>query len=264
MARAIVGATVSYPEHGALRVHPRPWHVRPPERSLKRGPNRFDDPHDQYPVRYLAEHLSTCLLEVMARFRGNGEADDLLDAMTSGLDDPDLDDLVDPVQEEGVRDFLAENKVGVFRPPPGTRLDRLVNVSNPHLLAALDVNHRIRQQLRRPEVVAAFGVHGAVHLDRSLIHNANSEVGRPVTQEISWLLFDVMGMQGLRYYSRHNDGDQSVCWALHGEVHLDMKPAEHLDPANDDHRAAVQYVSDLYDLPLPLAWAAPVAEPLTA
>ncbi|RYF04270.1 MAG: hypothetical protein EOO40_11375, partial [Deltaproteobacteria bacterium] len=151
------------------------------------------------------------------------------------------------------------------KPPPSTRLDRLVNVSDTRLLAALDANHRIRQQLCRPEVVAAFGdEHGNVHLDRSLIHNAHREIGRPVTQEISWLLFDVLGMQGLRYYSRHVDGDQSVCWALHGEVHLDMKSAEHLDPANDEHRAAVQYVSDLYSLPLPMAWAAPVVQTLTA
>ncbi|ABS06008.1 hypothetical protein [Kineococcus radiotolerans] len=186
-------------------------------------------------------------------------ADALLEAMSPGLDDPDLDDLGDPEQVQGVQDFLAESQVGLFKPPPSIRLDRLVDVFNQRLLAALDSHHRIRSELSKPEVVAAFGdEEGSVHLDGSLIRNASSRVGRPVTQEISFLLFDVLGVQGLRYYSRHADGDRAICWAVHGQVRLDLKSAEYLDPANDEHRAAVQLVSDLYELPV--AWAAAVQE----
>jgi hypothetical protein len=261
VAAAISGAAVPFPDAGAMRVHKTPWDVYRPSShsdgaSQERGPNRFDDPHHHYPVRYLGEHLRVCLLEVMARFRANADAEALLAQMTPGSEDPELDDLVDPAQVQGVTDFLAMNQVAIFRPPPSAPLTTSVDVFDPDLLTALDGHHRIRKQLRQPAVLAAYGdAQGDVHLDGSLIRNASTKVGRPVTQEISWLLFNVLHVQALRYFSRHSEGDEAVCWAVRGDVPLDVKSAEYLDAANPHHRDAVQYVSDRYDLPLPLPWA---------
>ncbi len=258
---ALLGAAVPFPEAGAMRVHKTPWSIYRPQpndqgASQPPGPNRFDDPHHHYPVRYLGETLRVCLLEVMARFRANSEADVLLEQMTPGLDAPELGDLHDPEQVQGVSDFLAVNQVAVFKPPPSAPLTRSVDVFDPDLLAALDSHHRVREQLSRPEVVAAHGDGGGVvHLDGSLIRNANRRVGRPVTQQIGWLLFDVLHVQALRYYSRHSEGGEAICWAVQGDVPLDVKSSEHLDPANPTHREAVQNISERYGLPLPLPWA---------
>lgn len=265
MDDALGAARVPFPEGGALRVHLEPWYVYQPEPEAngvpqERGPNRFDDPQHRYPVRYLAEQLHVCLLEVMARFRANVKAT-AAEASVEHLDDPELDEYADPEQVEGVENFLATNQVGLFKPPPSAPLSWVLDVFNPDLLSALDEHDRIQRLLCQPEVVKAFGDdHGNVHLDGSLIRNAHRKVGRPVTQEISFLLLHVRSVQGLRYQSRHAEGAQATCWALHGNVPMDMKSAEHLDPANDVHREAVQYVSTRYGLPLPVAWAAAVDE----
>ncbi len=256
---ALSGAAVPFPDHGGLRVHPHPDQVyRPaPDPSgapQPPGPNRFDDPHHHYPVRYFAEHLYVCLLEVMARLRANADADAILLHMTPGLDHRALRDLVDPTKSAEVEGFLATNKVAVFMPPENAPVGRLVDVFNPDLLAALDSHHRIREQLCRREVVDAYGKDGTIHLDGSLIRNASKKVGRPVTQEISWLLIDVLHVRGLRYYSRHAEGEEAVCWALHGDVPMHILPAKSLDPTNDQHRSAVQRVADQYRLPLPARW----------
>ena len=218
------------------------------------GPNRFDDPHHQYPVRYLAEHLYVCLLEVLAFYRNNSASDEVLKSMTPGLDDPSLADLSDPGKVDAMTVFLARNRIAAFHLPAGTPRPRLVDVFNPPLLAELDRHHRIRRELQRPEVVAAYGENGTVHLDGSLIRNASKAVGRPVTQEISWLLIHVLHVQGLRYYSRHAEGQEAVCWALHGDLPVEISDPEAFDPGNPAHRQAVHRVAAEYDLPLPVEW----------
>ncbi len=261
VAVALSGAVVPFPTGGARRVHPRPTDVYRPrptsEGSTQQpGPNRFDDPQHHYPVRYLAEVLYVCLLEVLARLRPSAPADGVLNEMSPGLDDPALADLVDPEQAAALEDFLARNKVAVFGAPSGAVLRKLVDVFDPAVLAALDDHHWIRDHLGRPETVAAYGDdEGAVHLDGSLIRNASRKVGRPVTQQISRLLIDILGMRGLRYYSRHAEGVEAICWAVHGDVTLPVRSVEPLDSNNDVHRAAVQLVATRYRLPLPMAWA---------
>lgn len=258
--RALGGATVTFPSAGALRVHRNPDHVYQPQSAPEGeqqdpGPNRFDDPYHHYPVRYLAEQLSVCLLEVLAWFRPNATADALLEAMTAGLDAPGLAGAVDPERVEGVEAFLATNKVGLFIPSEQVPLTKLVDVFDPDLLAALDKHHRLRPHLNRPGVVRYFGdSSGAAHLDGGLIRNASKEVGRPVTQEISWLLLHVQNRQGLRYSSRHSTEEEGVCWALRGGVPVDMVSVAPLDPDDAGHRAAVQQVAARYDLPLPSRW----------
>lgn len=261
---ALRGATVTFPAAGAMRVHKMPEAVYQPQRDpdgapQPPGPNRFDDPHHRYPVRYLGETLRVCLLEVMARFRANSQADALLEQMTRGLDASELSDLADPEQVQGVADFLAANQVATFEPSPSRPTTRSVDVFHPDLLSALDGHHGVRAQLARQEVVDAYGdEHGDVHLDGSLIRNANRSVGRPVTQYISWLLFDVLHVRALRYYSRHSEGDEATCWAIHGDVPMTAEPIEHLDPSDGAHRDAVQYVATRYDLVLPPPWQAPL------
>ena len=261
VARAIAGAIVAFPPTGALRVHPNSASVYRPTpaargRSQRRGPNRFDDPHHHYPVRYLGANLRVCLLEVLARFRADLAADQVLEAMSPGLDDPALADLVDPAQAAGIEGFLAVNQVAVFIATPRAPLSALVDVFDPALLAALDGHHRIRAQLDRPEVIAAHGAGSAtVHLDGALIRNANKVVGRPITQEISRLLIDILGVQGLRYSSRHSEGDEAICWAIHGDVPLRVDSVQPMDPRDDHHRGAVHDVARLWDLPLPPRWA---------
>lgn len=257
---AVNGAAVAFPAEGAFRVHPRPEDVYQPTPSADGspqppGPNRFDDPHHHYAVRYLAELLYVCLLEVLARLRDHQAGDQVLEEMTPGLEHPALEDLRDPQQVEAVANFLDTNKVANFGPPAPAVLAKLVDVFDGALLAALDDHHWIRDELARPEVVAAYGEpRQQVHLDGSLIRNASKKVGRPVTQRVSRLLLDIVGVRGLRYYSRHEDGDAAKCWAVAGHVHLPVRSLEALDPANDHHRAAVQLVADRYRLPLPLAW----------
>jgi hypothetical protein len=225
------------------------------------GPNRFDDPQHHYPVRYLAEHLHVCLLEVLARLRANVSADEVLEEMTPGLDDPALTGLVDPGQAAAVEDFLATNKVATFGAPSKAVLSKLVDVFDPDLLAALDNHHWIRAELGRQEVVDAYaGEDGSVHLDGSLIRNASTKIGRPVTQQISRLLIDILGVRGLRYYSRHDEGAEATCWAIEGNVSLPKKSVEPLDSADDAHRTAVQLVAARYNLPLSPLRAAPVRD----
>lgn len=257
---AVAGAVVAFPAEGAFRVHPRPDEVYQPTPSpdgsrQPPGPNRFDDPHHHYSVRYLAELLYVCLLEVLARLRDHHEADRVLEQMTPGLDDPALEDLHDPEQVRAVENFLATNKVANFGPPAPAVLDKLVDVFDGALLDALDDHHWIRDELARTEVVAAYGDPGQqVHLDGSLIRNAAKKVGRPVTQRVSRLLLDIVGVRGLRYYSRHEEGDAARCWAILGQVHLPVRSLEALDPTNELHSTAVQLVADRYRLPLPPAW----------
>lgn len=258
---AVRGATVAFPSTGGLRVHPNPASVYRPQptprgQPQRRGPNRFDDPHHHYPVRYLAEHLHVCLLEVLARLRPKPAAEQVLAAMTPGLDDPALTDLADPTPVDGIAAFLATNKVATFTPAPGAPLDKLVDVFDPVLLAALDDHRKIRELLDRPEMVEDFAdSSGAVHLDGGLIRNASTKVGRPVTQEISRLLIEIRHLQGLRYYSRHEKEDSAVCWALQGDVTVRVASVEALDPHNAGHRAAVQDVAKRYRITLPPRWA---------
>lgn len=265
VVRAVAGAVVAFPVVGALRVHPNPASVYRPKAAprgqrQRSGPNRFDDPHHHYPVRYLAEQLTVCLLEVLARLRANPDAEQALEEMSPGLEDPALVDLVDPTPTEGLAAFLATNKVALFTPAPGAPLDALVDVFDPDLLAALDGHHRVREQLRRPQVIAAYGDQGGVvHLDGSLIRNANATLGRPVTQEISRLLIEIIGVQGLRYSSRHSEHDQALCWALNGDVPIRPASIEAINPDNAEHRKAVQDVAHRYDLTLPATWARPTA-----
>lgn len=260
---ALSEAVVAFPAGGAMRVHKRPEDLYRPTRHTDGspqppGPNRFDDPHHHYPVRYLGETLRVCLLEVMARFRANSEADALLDQMTPGLDDPTLAGLIDPAPAQAVADFLTANQVATFA-PVSQPAHTLVDVFNPKLLSALDGHHGVREKLEGAAVVAAYGdEYGRVHLDGSLIRNANRRVGRPVTQHISWLLFETLHMRALRYYSRHSEGEESLCWAVHGEVAVRTVGVKALDPTDPVHLDAVQYVASRYGLALPPVWQQPL------
>jgi hypothetical protein len=257
---ALRKAVVTFPAGGARRVHPRPLEVYRPTPSADGskkppGPNRFDDPDHHYPVRYLAEQLSVCLLEVLARLSADPDTDAVLEQMTPGLDDPWLADLHDPEQAAAVEAFLKVNQVATFGPPPRqSDRDRLVDVFDPALLAALDRHHWIRQALERPQVVASHGDGGRVHLDAGLVRNPSRAVGRPITQLVSRLIIDILRRPGLRYYSRHGEGADAVCWALHGDLALPVLSVQPLDPDDDSHREAVQLVARRYRLPLPAVW----------
>lgn len=257
VSAAVDHALVSFPASGAYRVHPEPATVYQPTQLVGKqapGPNRFDDPEHCFSVRYLADHLRVCLLEVMARFRTNLTAEDLINSVNVPSDMQVLYPS-DPKQVDGVRFFLLKNRAARFVAPASKPAPRLVDVFNIKLLAALDQHHRIRPLLVGPNVVAAQGDSaGVVHLDGSLIRNANANVGRPVTQEISRLLLEILNVQGLRYESRHSSNGEAVCWALRGDLVLETAEDVYLNPLVKLHRDAVQDVAHLYNITLPDEW----------
>lgn len=257
---ALAEAVVPFPAAGALRVHANPDRVHRPTPSKtgvrpQPGPNRFDDPHHHYPVRYLAEHLHVCLLEVMARLRAHPGAEEVLAQMGNGAEEEELVGLPDPDQVSGVGKFLETSPVSTIVLAPTVPPESLVNIFDGDLLAALAGVHSVRKLLGRPEIVKCYGdANGVVDVDGSLVRNPSTVVGRPVTQEISRLLLDLTPVMGLRYISRHDDGEDAYCWALHGDLPVRISSPVQLTPHNESHRAAVQFVAARYQLPLPDDW----------
>jgi hypothetical protein len=229
--------TPQFPDRGALRVHPAPDKLPAPRRGEEPGLNRFDDPDNEFVVRYLGEMLRGCLLETMARFRASRRAEELLNAVQGlepGEERPDLD------PERGLADWLSKQRIGTCHLSSEVTL---VSVNDPALLAELDVEPRVRDALRDI---------GQEELDEAVIRLGGKEAGRKVTQVVSRILWE-RGIAGLAYTSRHDDSER--CWAIYGttRVHFDERMAV-LDPLNPEHAAAVADVAALFRIQLPSGW----------
>lgn len=233
----------------AVRVHPTP--TRPP--TLRRdttgeriGPNRFDDPENVYAVRYLADGLHGCLVECLARFRQEADADAQRRAAIIGVDEelePDDGDLLCAA----IGDWLAQQRVAAARPaePSGA----FVDVADPKTQDVLSADPRVREQLA--------AMHTAGYIADPFLDGAALRVGgtkgRALTQAVSRAVYDAQPRpDGVRYRSRLDD--TVGCWAVFGQVDLDFISVEALDPTNPAHRRAVRDVLTMWRLPLPEPW----------
>lgn len=186
-------AAVAFPSPGGVRVHPDPVALRQGPFPPDTGPNRFDDPRGIYALRYLADTLRGCLLELLTRFRAHPPAEDVL-AHVDGLDDPSLSGFPDPTPQDGLIGWLSRQKVAyVVLDRPATLF--FVNAYDSRLLVALEGHPHVRAALDRSELRAAvapdwLGADRRVHLDQGVVRLAGAVTGRPVTQAISRALYE--------------------------------------------------------------------------
>lgn len=264
-AEVRTAAAVTFPAAGGLRVHPHPDQLRFPPFPPGQGPNRFDDPRGQYSVRYVADTLYGCLIEVLARFVPDPAAEAVLSGV-DGLDDPAFTGRPDPTARQGLADWLIQQQVGrlVLDEPPG----RFLDAYHPGLLDALDPDPALRAVLDDPAVRAALTTDPTapsdlpdlptpLHLSVDLVHAAGEDGGRRVTQILARVLFTVAdpALDGLAYGSRHDRTQR--CWALRDHVSVTWPDTHPLDPTDPDHHDAVGAAAGhlhLTDL-LPPGWA---------
>jgi hypothetical protein len=229
------------PAEGAWRVHPDPAAL--PQLSHEgSGRNRYDDPNGQSTVRYAAQNLTGALLETMARFRPNPEAERLL-AQVAGIEDSDVEH-ADPTV--GVADWLATQRVGRVHVAGDATL---VDVHDPDLLRDMDKHPLVRAALEESGLGTALN---PARLDQAVVR-LGGPVGRPITQALSAAIRDWRPeIAGVAYLSRLDD--QEWCWALWDTTIVTVE-ASPLDPNKRHHRRAAQHVAAALEIRLPNNWA---------
>lgn len=235
-------ASPDWPAAGAFRVGNDPAAVP----NHRRHANRWDHPQGHFVVRYLASALRGSMVELLARFRYDDEAEELI-AAVEGVEP---DDEREYLPRETVADWLAKQKVArcALKAPGGLRF---VNVNDPVLLAKLDRHERVRAVLdAQPPTPNAAGRRIRIELDGSMIRS-NSELGRAVTQTIASVLYDD-STDVLIYASRLDDNE--ICWAVYNHVEVAFTDAQPLAATNPQHRGAVQSAAKLFGLELPDDW----------
>jgi hypothetical protein len=125
-----------FPSAGALRVAADPARLPSEPRGGEPGPNRFDDPEGRFVVRYLAESLRGCLIELLARFRSNESAEARIAAVVGAKDDGGHPGA------EALADWLPRQRVAICRliEPAGQLLD----VNDVTLQVELDAEPGVR------------------------------------------------------------------------------------------------------------------------
>lgn len=230
-----------FPPAGVLRVAPDPARLPSEPRGGEPGPNRFDDPEGRFVVRYLADSLRGCLIELLARFRRNDTAEARIAAVVGATDDSGHPGA------EALADWLPRQRVAVCHllEPAGVLLD----VNDAKLLVELDGEPGVRAVLR----ASGLGTpDDHVRLDEGTIR-LSGRVGRRITQAVSRALYEREPRPaGLAYRSRLDDAER--CWALYGETPVRFEPSVPLLPEDASHLEAVRAVAALYDLPLPASW----------
>lgn len=230
-----------FPPVGVLRVGPEPARLPSEPRGGEPGPNRFDDPEGMFVVRYLAESLRGCLIELLARFRRNDTAEARIAAVVGAKDDRGRPGA------EALAAWLPRQRVAVCHlvEPAGLLLD----VNDATLLVELDADPGVRVVLRASGLGTADD---PARLDEGTIR-LRGLVGRRITQAVSRALYEREPRPaGLAYRSRLDDAER--CWALYGETPVRFEPPVALTPEDASHLEAVRAVAALYDLPLPAAW----------
>lgn len=229
------------PTRGALRVAVDPARLPSEPRGGEPGRNRFDDPDGRFVVRYLAESLRGCLLELLARFRHSHTAEARIAAVTGADDD------YDQPGADALADWLSLQQVGVCHlvEPAGALFD----INDPELLLKLDAHPEVRAVLDDSGLGTADDL---ARLDEGTIRLGGLK-GRRITQAVSRALYERNPRPaGLTYRSRLDDAER--CWALYGETPVDFEAAVTLSPEDPYHLAAVQAVAALFALPLPRLW----------
>lgn len=236
--------SVMPPVQGALRVHPAPDVLPPRPREGEPGRNRFDDPQGRFRVRYMADTLRGCLVELMARWQEDQDAEQVLSAV-EGLDEFG-DEFPDPTRVEGIRHWAASQRVG------RGLIDHtavLIDVDRSPLLVELDKHPLVREALRRSPLSSDDYV---AHLDHSII-KLGGPVGRPITQAVSRAIREWHSeVGGMAYESRIDRNER--CWAVYEETRVRFAESEPLDPENPLHRAAMASAAQLLQIPLPAEW----------
>jgi hypothetical protein len=235
-----------WPEEGAVRVGPNPAALPSARRPGVVGPNRFDDPEGTFAVRYLADTLRGCLIELLARFRHNDDAE----ARISSVANVDPDDGAHP-GPAAIADWCKLQQVAAQCHLAQPREVLLVSVNDAALLADLNQHPQVRAAL---DIAAKQGLcNKRAELDGATIR-LSGPIGRSITQAASRALYDHEPRpSGLAYRSRLDDEER--CWALYGETKVIFPEPIPLSPDNQEHRSVARTVAHLYKLELPAEWA---------
>lgn len=243
-------ADVPWPAQGVLRVHFDPAAL--PRLGDEPGVNRFDDPRprtiDRFLMRYAATTLRACLLELLASFRDNTEANDRISAIDD--DDPDLVAAPETPEWQHIADFLDQRKVATITSGGLTT----VSVNDPVAQRELDQEPAVRAVLdtdaARQALLERDGAR--VHLDNAAIR-LSSEIGRYITQACALAFYDRDSKpDAIHYRSRHDDSED--CWAIYDHATVQVGAAECLSPDVSEHIEALNAVAKLWDLPIPPTW----------
>jgi len=201
--------------------------------------HRFDDPAQQYAIRYLAGNLVGCLLETVQRFRPP-HAKYNLDAKLLGIAGIESGD-TEPDRVQGFGDWLDEQHLGtLYCIESEVQLLRLA--------AAFDSLCHI------PEVQSTITLHypETAHLDVSHVLAGDSH-GRAITQTISRAVYTMNERPGGIEYPSRRDLEVS-CWAIFDRTSIEIEKLEKLSPENDEHRAALKLVCNRYGIEIPSGW----------
>ena len=233
-----------WPKDGTVRVGPNPTALPSPRRPDVRAPNRFDDPDAIFAVRYLADTLRGSLIELLARFRYNDEAE----ARIRGVEHAEDDDGAHP-GPESLTDWFGLQQVVVSFQLSAPAGSLLVSVNDAGLLADLNDHPRVRAAL---DAAVELGVCERPELDGGTIR-LGGPVGRAITQAVSRALYEHRPRpDALAYRSRLDDDEH--CWALYGDTKVTFGEPVPLRPDNEEHRRAVQAAAELFNLALPEEW----------
>lgn len=232
-----------WPPTGAVRVAADPAALP----GHRKPVNRFDDPQCQFLVRYLADTLRGSLVELLARFRFDTEAEDRI-AKVTGVDT--FEDGTHP-DAAAIGDWLDRQRVGTCTLTAPERAV-LLFVNDARLLAELNRHPRVRSALDAADLAPGPEPDKA-ELDGATIRLPGWR-GRAITQAVSRALYERDPKPAALAYRSRLD-DEETCWAVYDHTPLVFTAAVRLDPAVPDHRHAVQAAAELYALRLPTPWA---------
>lgn len=244
--------SAQWPDLGVVRVHFDPAAL--PRLGDEPGTNRFDDPRprtvDRFLMRYAATTLRGCLLELLATFRRNPEAERRLAQIDT--DDPEMVPAPAAPDWQPVADFLEHRSVANLTHPGPV----VTSIHDPAVQRRLDLEPAVRAILDGEPARAALLERGGaqVHLDNAAVRLA-SATGRYITQACALALYDGdPNLDAIHYRSRHDDAED--CWAIYHRALVHVGPPKPLSPHVAEHHSAVNDVARLWDLPIPPAWRA--------
>ena len=179
--------------------------------------NRYDDPHDLYRIRYMAERLTGVLVETMARFRPSAAAEAFLTDVEDGGTNEDEASHPDPRQ--AVADWLRIQRVGRL-----TLVESIpiIDIHDAQLLVILDKHPLVRAAL---DAATGLGTSLTPARPDEGIIRLSGPIGRPITQAVSRAVYEWLpDAGGLGYFSRLDDRER--CWALREgtPVQVDVQP----------------------------------------
>lgn len=231
---------VGPPDSLLWRVHSQPQRLPSPPRDDEAPPNRFDDPHGVFVMRYTGATLRACLLECLARWRTDSETENRRGAVV-GVEAEHLDD-----RTRAIGEWLTHQWVGRITVPPASRF---VDVNDARAQHALGQHPDVRHALGR---VKEVGAHVAPELDEATIR-LSGPLGRAVTQAVARAIYDEHPRpDGVTYASRLDD--QERLWAIYGFVDVTFDSEDPLSPHDHEHATTVAAIAGLWDLPLPAEW----------